>query len=91
MNIEKINLKAIERGYWLHNKTVDNKRLNYIKDNGIGLLVYPETEEFEIYYNIDLCTNIKVGRCGSFMNDKHFKFHENRLERHVDIIKSVHE
>lgn len=91
LNIEEMRNKARERGYWLHNKTADDKRYNFIKDNGIGLIVYPEKDEFEIYYNIDIFTHIKGDRCSSFMNDNHFKIFENRIERYANIIKSHYE
>lgn len=79
--------KAIERGFTLHHKTGDDSVYNFLTPDGLGLIVYPNTDEFEIYYNIDLCYSIKGGKCGSFLNDKHFDRHRNIVEKYMCILK----
>lgn len=87
LDIEKVKEKALERGYELHSRTSDYSRYNFINNLGIGLLVYPKSDEFEIYYNVDLCTSLQGGRCGSFFNDKHFNNHESRIKKYVEVLK----
>lgn len=87
-NIELIKQKAIDRGYSLYSKSADNFKLNYIRPDGLGLVLYPDTEEFEVYYNIDLITSITIGnKAGSFMNDKHFEKIEAKVEKYMNVIK----
>lgn len=86
-NIELIKQKAVDRGYSLYSRSADNSKLNYIRPDGLGLVLYPDTEEFEVYYNIDLVTSIQIGRAGSFMNDKHFARLEAKVEKYMNIIK----
>jgi len=85
---ENIIEKARERGYSLHNRTANHSIYNFLRDDGIGLIVYTNAEEFEIYYNVDLVVTLKGGRCGSFMNDKHFASHEGRIAKYAYILKS---
>ena len=87
LDLTEMKNKATERGYSLHSRTSDYSRYNFINDNGIGLLVYPNSDEFQLYYNIDLCTSIQGGKCGSFMNDKHFNFHEAKVSKYANILK----
>lgn len=87
LDLTEMRNKAEERGYTLHHKTGDCKRYNFINNDGIGLIVYPESDEFEIYYNIDLCTSIQGGKCGSFMNDKHFNLHESKISKYANILR----
>lgn len=79
--------KAEERGYKLHNVELITQRCNLIRPDGVGLIIWPETEEFEIYYNIDLLYSIKGGKCGSFLNDRHFKMHEDKVVRYAHILQ----
>lgn len=85
--IQLIKQKAVDRGYSLYSGNADNSKLNYVRPDGLGLILYPETEEFEIYYNIDLVTSMYTGKAGSFMNDKHFTRLESKVERYMNIIK----
>lgn len=88
-NTELVKQKAIDRGYSLYSGNADNSKLNYIRPDGLGLVLYPETEEFEIYYNIDIITSVTIGnKANSFMNDKHFKNIESRVEKYMNIIKA---
>ena len=80
--------KAVERGYVLHNHTSDHKRYNFIREDGVGLILYPQSEEFEIYYNVDLSVSLQGGKCGSFMNDKHFRSNENRIAKYAYILRN---
>lgn len=80
--------KAKERGYRLHNRTSDYSVYCFLKDDGIGLIVYTKTKEFEIYYNVDLVVSLKGGKCGSFMMDKHFNNQEKRITNYVYILKN---
>lgn len=85
--IELIKQKALDRGYSLYSGNADNSKLNYVRPDGLGLILYPETEEFEIYYNIDLVTTMQTGKAGSFMNDKHFTRLESKVEKYMNVIK----
>lgn len=87
-NTELVKQKAVDRGYSLYSRSADDSKLNYIRPDGLGLVLYPETEEFEVYYNIDVITSITIGnKASSFMNDKHFKNIESRVEKYMNTIK----
>ena len=90
LSAEEIIDKAMERGYVLHNYSADKKQLNFIKNNGLGLLAYLNNdEEFELYYDIDLIFKVTGGKCGSFMNDKHFNSHEKEIEKYMNHLKQL--
>ena len=85
---DEIVAKAIERGYTSHNHTADHRRRNFIREDGVGLIVYPQSEEFEIYYNVDLVVSLQGGKCGSFMNDKHFSQIEAKVAQYAYILRN---
>lgn len=87
---EKFRLKAEERGYSLLATSPGGRYFNFVdKSTGIGLEVFPKTDEFNLYYNLDLATAIKGCKCGSFMNDNHFKKQEARIYKYVKIIQDA--
>lgn len=85
---EDVLNKARDRGYTLHNSSSDHKSCNLIRGDGIGLMIYPETEEFKLYYNVDLAFVLDGGKCGSFMNDKHFKLFEDKIVKYAYILRN---
>ena len=92
LHIEEMKQKAEERGYTLHNKTADNSRFNFVSlETGVGLIVYPNSDEFEIYYNVNLCITLQNGKAGSFMNDNHFNKLERMFMKYVTPLKEQEE
>lgn len=55
-NNDSVLTRAKERGYSIYSHSGDHRLYNLIREDGIGLELYPETEEFKIYYNHKLIT-----------------------------------
>jgi hypothetical protein len=79
---------ALDRGYWLHNRTGDYKKLNFIRNDGnLGLIVHTETGDFELYHNINKSiARISLPKCSPFSNEGHFKKMESQLWKFVSVI-----
>lgn len=88
---ENLIEKAKERGYEKHHVVKDANdeviRYNFIKFNGLGLILYPKTGEFTLYYNLDLLTKIEIEKCSPFMMDEHFKQKEKTIEKYINALK----
>ena len=77
--LKAIMSKAEERRYSLNMQSGDGTWYSFMHDTKpINLQVWVDTEEFEL---VHMKRSIKVttSKCGSFMNDEHFK----RIEREI--------
>jgi hypothetical protein len=75
MGREEILAKAEKRGYSVIAFSSDKSWYSLYHDFfGINLELYPDTEEFVFNYRIDRSIlRLTTDKCGSFMNDEHFK------------------
>lgn len=87
MNRDTILNKARERGFEVHHCTADHSIYTLMAENGLNLIVYPETEEFELTYCVDLVVRMGTGKIGSFMNDKHFLIFERKMNKYIGLLQ----
>jgi hypothetical protein len=81
MEAQEMLDKAKERGYDLWMSDTDHTWYSFVSDkhtSTINLELYPETGEF-VLSHIKGIIQITTGKCGPFMNDKHF----DKIEREM--------
>lgn len=85
---EKLLDLARSRGYTEHSYTADHSQYNFVRPDGLGLLLYPDKDEFELYYSVTMLVHMKIEKASPFSSDKQFSFMESQLAKYVNIIKA---
>lgn len=81
--------RAERYGWSLFASMPSAKGLHYVDVNGVNIIVYLESDEFELSANVPRSIfELTLGRAGSFTNEKHFTGLYTQITNMNQVIRS---